>query len=438
MTSVYVQVGYYKTLILEVSNKGRELTVLQKGYINSGNNFLIGRLNRVDEFAEHLSVKLKSDFKKSMDNVVLILPNDFVIESVMDANTLDVKNKPKEIKSISHKNRHIGLSGINIMHIGKNIYNDMYLTTEFDGKRMTQLLQALNKKGVHVKQALSPLNCMHHLARNVVCPFEVVNQNNNSNVVKTGILMVNVGINRLNYCLVHNNLPIEIREGSSNFMKLIDVMAHHNIPFVKIVRLLNLVGVEGLKDEQSHQYDMGGEIGGDLVLESLDDLIEPDTSIKLEKEADDNAVIFISEDESAKNKKKINVKIQNQEYTDKYTEEDSDISLTDEEYYKFEGTLLEILGGLKSELQRTLNYFVSNYGIKITNIVVVSNDIKGIDSRMIEYSGLKGSAVEIEKGEAFEVEEFSVINETSDLIDSQYAMLIGAVLSNHVRGNIYE
>lgn len=438
MYTLYIQIGYYKTLLMEVENKGRELQILQTSYINSGNNFLIGRLNKIEDFAEHLSVKLKTDFKKSLNNIVMILPNDFIIESVIDANDFESKNKPKEIKAQVQKNRHIGLNGLNIMRIGHNSYNDMYLCTEFDKKKMNLILDALQKKGIHIKQVLSPLNCLHHLARNVICPFEVINSNNSSNVVKTGILMVNVGLNRLNFTLVHNNLPIEVREGTTNFVKLIDSMAHYDVSFIKVIRLLNLIGVDGLKEMETSYKDIDDfNLSEDLLLSSLDELEEKEPE-EVTEENKENPLLFLDENSQEKKQKKIALKVRNQNYMDLYQEEDSDIHLNDDAYIKFESMITEVLNNLRNELQKTFNYFINNYGIKIANIVVVSSDIKSIDEKLIQYSNLKGNVIELEPEEMIEVEEFSVYNYSDSKIDSQYAMLIGAVLSNHVRGNIYE
>lgn len=439
MKTLYIHLGYYKTLIVEMSNSGKELNILKIDSINSGNNFLIGRVNKVDDFAEHLSVKLKSEFKKGLSNIVMILSNDFVIESLLDANLLDVKNKQKEIKIQAHKNKHLGLGGLNIMKIGKNSYNDMYLTTEFDSKRLNLILRALRKKGINIKQVVSPLNCSHHLARSVICPFEVINSSNGSSVIKSGILLVNVGLNRINYTLVHNNLPIEIREGQCNFVKLIDSMYYYGIPFIKIIRLLNLIGIEGLQeDNYTYKYQESAPNINNLILDSLDDDLDDIIDDSKIQENLDKPMIYLNEQSDIKNKRNIRLKEQNKEYSEQYNEEDSDLDISDEAYYKFDDTLREILSALKSESQKMLNYFSSNYNIKITNIIVVSSDIKCIDTRLINYLGLKGEAFEIQPEESLEVEDYSIVNMTDAKIGSQYAMIFGAILSNYVRGNIYE
>lgn len=440
MRSVYIQMGYYKTLLIEVINKSRDLKITNFDTLNCGNNFLIGRLNRVDEFAEKLATKLKVEYKKDLGNIILVLPTDFTIESVIDGSNLESKNKLKEIKQQVYKNRHTGLNSVDVMRIGYNSYNDMYLSTEYDGKRLNLLLDALQKKGIIIKQILSPLNVLHHLARSVVCPFEVINSNNNSNVVKTGVLLVNATLNRINYTLIHNNLPIEIREGSNTFVKLIDIMSKENIPFVKVVRLLSLIGVNGLEESDLSSNDENTikflEDSDNLVLNSLDDL-ETVESEKIE-DREENSVLFTTEENIKKESKRVSIKIKNKENVEMDTEEDLDISLLDNAYMRFEESLSDILVSIRSELQKNLNYFINNYGVKIANIIVVSNDIKGLDEKIIGYSGLKGRVLNLESNITIEVEDFTLINETDREISSQYSLLFGAILSNNVRGNIYE
>jgi hypothetical protein len=430
---------------------------------------MIGRYNKIDEYADRLSYRIKVEFKKSMNDAILIIPSDMCIDNLIDASGMESKNKMKEIRQTALKERHVGLAGISTIRLGHNTYNDMYLVTEYDNKRIANLLDILYKRGINFKQVVSPLYASHHLARTVTCPFEVISKGSASNIVKAGSIIINISINRITYVFVHNNLPIEIRESSNTFMPFIERMEKVGVPFTKVTRILRLIGVDGI-DEEVEEYDEGNSESYDdqyMILDSLDSLEdEPGGSSNLENDEgngstngdssnsdkeqskSDNNNYLIRDDslttKSGKVKKSprssmlSSLKSLNDTVHSDDTKEDEDISLTDEQYQLFEQALVDELVTLRAEAQKNLTYFTTAHGVKIANIIATSNDINGLGRKLSEYLEIDSGTLSMEPGALIEIDDYTISNETGEQVDCSSSLGLGAILSNFVRGDIYE
>ena len=442
MRSLYISMGYYKTYMMEVDCRGRVITIKGIDSINCGNNFLVGRLNKVDEFADYLSLIIKSKYKKSINDIVLILPNDFLIESVVDGNKVEERNVRRGVQEIAERNRHMGMSNMSITKLGKNSYNEIYLISEYDGRRFDTLLDALKKEGIIIKQAVTPTNCIHHLTRLVSNKFEVVNSSNSgTNVMQTSVLCINCSVNRTMYYNMRSNLPLEVRNGMVTFMPVIDRMSSLGVSFTKTIRLLNLEGVVGLDDAGDVEDDRG-EVGGLVNISDLFDSDDTESNVVNKSEVEevgDKITKLLLDDRSTKVAKgKISNEARLRDYLEHDKIDDNDINLSDLEYRAFESTLLDVLSEFRAEIQKTINYFSSAYNSKLSDVVVVSNDINGIGEKLSEYSGLTSHNIDLNSGESLDVDDYTIINGCDKHIDDMYTTILGAVLSNNSKSNIYE
>jgi arginine deiminase len=118
--------------------------------------------------------------------------------------------------------------------------------------------------------------------------------------------------------------------------------------------------------------------------------------------------------------------------------ENSDISLTDEQYQVFEQALIEELITLRAEAQKNLTYFSSAHGVKIANVIITSNDINGLGEKLAEYLDTGSGTLNMQPDGIIEIDDYTIINETGEEVDCACALGLGAILSNYVRGDIYE
>lgn len=449
MKTLAVRIGYYRTVLMEVLSKGRELKITKTLYVNCGKNFMVGRYNKIDEYVEKLATVIKAEFRGSSQNIVLVLPNDMCVDTLVDAFDMDSKNKIKEIRQEALKERHTGLGGLNIMKVGANTYNDIYLVTEFDSKRLGILLDALYKKGISFKQVLSPIYASHHLSRTVTCPLEVINKGNNSSIIKSGTVIINLSINRMTYLFTHNNLPIELRESASTFMSFIEQMGKVGVPFTKVNRILSLIGVEGLDDE-SYSYTISSndiDESDIQVLDNLDslDIAEVESDVTEEPSVVKESGYVINDESLTNNKKKQkrfqithNYKERAMDIVEEDKQEDADIHLTDEQYQAFEKGLMDMISIIRSETQKNITYFGGSHGVKIANIIVTSDDVKGLGAKIEKYTEVNSGTLNLPPDGVLETEDYTIINNTSHVVGCEQALNLGAILSNFVKGNIYE
>lgn len=453
MKVITIRLGYYRTTILQATVSGKNIYVDKKAEINCSKYFRFGNFSNLEEFAGRLKDKLRSEFHYSMlSKIVLVLPHEICLEQLVDGIDIEKKNKQKEILAQVPRSTNLGFNNIDCTKIGANPYSEMFLVTEYDGKRLNSLLENLSKKDIVVDRVVGPLYTAHHLARMITCPLEMTSQNNMAKISRTGSMLINTSLDRISYTFIHNNLPLEIRESAVTPMTIIEKMIKVGVSFDKATRLLRLIGVDGMSFERAE--DVGDSEKDELsIIEDASFLFESygEDSDETEDEDKPDAAygsLYLESNETQSDRKKKSLsdiigidtayKLRDMEATEKELLDDGDTYLTDEQYALFDDSLRELMLSLKTEIAKTVGYFAQKYEIRIASFAATTNDIYCLDQKIEEMCALANNTFSLQKDSETRAGDITIINRTKEDISSEYATNIAIVLCDSTKGDIYE